>query len=197
MFDHQTIQIDFGDAKIITQEEVKRVTTRLSTSGSFSKMLRDVDVRDENKQKNNRTSFVGTAFYVAPEMLEFNMSGLYTDLWAVGCIIFQLINGNSPFEANTQYEVFRNILERKIHYPSSMDRNAVDLINKLLDYDPESRLGYENISMIRQHPYFDNVDFDRISHRRLAVPNIEVIIQAQSSDLITDDSDDSKQLRLA
>ena len=54
----------------------------------------------------------------------------------------------------------------------------MDLIEKLLDYVPENRLGYLNINKLRQHSYFDHVDFDRISHRRLAVPNIEVVIQS-------------------
>ena len=35
-----------------------------------------------------RGSFVGTPLYVAPEMLEDNLSGPYTDLWALGCIIY-------------------------------------------------------------------------------------------------------------
>jgi len=33
-------------------------------------------------------TFVGTPLYVAPEMLEYNHSGRYTDLWALGCIIY-------------------------------------------------------------------------------------------------------------
>jgi serine/threonine protein kinase len=90
-----------------------------------------VDNRDQSKFEKNRQSFVGTPLYVAPEMLEFNLSGLYTDLWALGCIIY------SPFHAKSQYEVFKNILERRIVYPESMDPHAVDLIEGLLNYIPE------------------------------------------------------------
>lgn len=92
---------------------------------------------------------MGTPLYVAPEMLEFNLSGLYTDLWALGCIIYQLINGYSPFYAKSQYDVFRNILERRIVYPSTMEPSAVNLIQSLLDYIPEKRLGYLNIGLIK------------------------------------------------
>jgi novel protein kinase C eta type len=35
-----------------------------------------------------RGTFVGTPLYVAPEMLEQNLSGPFTDLWALGCIIY-------------------------------------------------------------------------------------------------------------
>jgi serine/threonine protein kinase len=42
-------------------------------------------------------TFVGTPLYVAPEMLEFNQAGIFTDLWALGCIIYELLVGKSPF----------------------------------------------------------------------------------------------------
>ena len=42
-------------------------------------------------------TFVGTPLYVAPEMLEANMAGRFTDLWALGCIIYQFHVGETPF----------------------------------------------------------------------------------------------------
>jgi serine/threonine protein kinase len=35
-----------------------------------------------------RGTFVGTPLYVAPEMIAFSFSGPFTDLWALGCIIY-------------------------------------------------------------------------------------------------------------
>lgn len=46
-----------------------------------------------------RGTFVGTPFYVAPEMLESNLSGPFTDLWGLGCIVFQCLTGDVPFRA--------------------------------------------------------------------------------------------------
>jgi len=42
---------------------------------------------------------VGTPLYVAPEMLEANFAGKFTDLWALGCIIYQIHVGDTPFSA--------------------------------------------------------------------------------------------------
>jgi serine/threonine protein kinase len=42
-------------------------------------------------------TFVGTPLYVAPEMLEYNHAGKFTDLWALGCILYQLLIGVTPF----------------------------------------------------------------------------------------------------
>jgi len=44
-------------------------------------------------------TFVGTPLYVAPEMLEGNFAGKFTDLWALGCIIYQFHVGVTPFNA--------------------------------------------------------------------------------------------------
>ena len=44
-----------------------------------------------------RGTFVGTPYYVAPEMLESNASGPATDLWALGCIVYQMLTGEVPF----------------------------------------------------------------------------------------------------
>lgn len=42
-------------------------------------------------------TFVGTPLYVAPEMLDGNFSGRFTDIWALGCIIYQMHVGSTPF----------------------------------------------------------------------------------------------------
>lgn len=38
-------------------------------------------------------TFVGTPLYSSPEMLEDSISGLFTDLWCLGIIIYQMLDG--------------------------------------------------------------------------------------------------------
>jgi serine/threonine protein kinase len=56
-----------------------------------------------------RGTFVGTPLYVAPEMLQGNISGPFTDLWALGCIIYQCLTGELPFNAKQEYQLFQQI----------------------------------------------------------------------------------------
>lgn len=56
-----------------------------------------------------RGTFVGTPLYVSPEMLDSNLSGPFTDLWALGCIVYQMLTGEVPFRANYDYIVFQMI----------------------------------------------------------------------------------------
>lgn len=65
-------------------------------------------------------------------MLDSNTSGPFTDLWALGCIVYQLLTGDVPFKANYDFQVFQMISERKLIFPKYLSLDAVDLIDKLM-----------------------------------------------------------------
>lgn len=52
----------------------------------------------ESSRAKRRGTFVGTAFYVSPEMLNESYAGPEADYWALGCILFKLLYGTVPFE---------------------------------------------------------------------------------------------------
>lgn len=68
------------------------------TSESFFGGLREDDGGAANIAKLREGTFVGTPLYVAPEMLEASMAGKFTDLWALGCMIYQFHVGKTPFQ---------------------------------------------------------------------------------------------------
>ena len=47
--------------------------------------------------KQPKGTFVGTPVYQAPEMIVNNTGGPFSDLWALGVIIFQMITGAIPW----------------------------------------------------------------------------------------------------
>lgn len=81
----------------MVEEEQKRESRKLSevrsSAGSFSALFKAANEREAPRPLLRAGTFVGTPLYVAPEMLEYNSSGRYTDLWALGCIIYQLLVG--------------------------------------------------------------------------------------------------------
>jgi hypothetical protein len=66
--------------------------------------------------------------------------------------------------------VFQKILERDLNLPRGLDANTRDLIDKLLDYTPENRIGMQGYNEIKRHPYFKNIDFKKLEARQLVVP---------------------------
>jgi serine/threonine protein kinase len=69
-----------------------------SDGGSLFNGLREEETKQADAKLREGT-FVGTPLYVAPEMLEGNFAGKFTDLWALGCIIYQFHIGVTPFQA--------------------------------------------------------------------------------------------------
>ena len=58
---------------------------------------------------HRRNSFVGTAQYVSPEILTNSGCSPALDLWALGCIIYQMVTGIPPFQGNSEYLIFQKV----------------------------------------------------------------------------------------
>ena len=70
-------------------------------------------------------TIVGTPYYLSPEMCEEKPYNEKTDIWAMGCIIYELCTGKHPFEANNQAALALKIVMGKYndipkHYSSDL-----------------------------------------------------------------------------
>eukprot|EP00899_Mesostigma_viride_P008593 jgi/Mesvir1/17735/Mv05592-RA.1 len=62
-------------------------------------------------------SFVGTAEYLAPEVIENKGHSAQVDWWALGIFLYELLYGQTPFVANSRTETFRHILHSPVRFP--------------------------------------------------------------------------------
>lgn len=106
------------------------------------------------------TSFVGTADYVAPETLNNQAVTYAADLWALGCVMYQMLVGKPPFKAGTEYLTFQLISAGQVDMPPSLPSHAQDLLRRLLLPDANKRLGAENLQDVMKHPFFDKIDWE-------------------------------------
>ena len=127
-------------------------------------------VKDENFNPKKKThkklySCVGTAYYVAPEVLTKKGYGQEIDWWSVGVIFYEMLVGYAPFCAQEIREVCERILNFKkyLQVPPEikLTKEAEDLINKLIN-DPNKRLGKNGSEEIKAHPFFNGVDWKNI-----------------------------------
>lgn len=176
--------IDFGDSHMLgekdVQEEVEKLEAEeeLDSQGYVEFRAHDSDEETESSP-HYRGTFVGTPLYVAPEMLKETISGHFTDLWALGCILYEMATGDVPFRGDTDYATFELIMDRAIQFPDDFDPDLKDMIKRLLHLDPIRRLGagepgsgntYEEL---RGHPFFASIDWSTISSD-LGVPSTMV-----------------------
>jgi len=116
-------------------------------------------------EKNARSgSFVCTAEYVSPELLNEKVTYKSSDLWALGCIIYQMIAGRPPFRGASEYMTFQAVSSGSFTYPKGFPEIAKDLINQLLVLDPEKRIGAreQSYAELKSHPFFKGIDFTNI-----------------------------------
>jgi len=120
-------------------------------------------------EKNARSnSFVGTAEYVSPELLTEKITSRSSDLWALGCIIYQLLAGRPPFRATSEFLIFQKIQNKEFTYPQGFSDIGRDIIDKLLVVDPEKRLGSSNESgyaELKKHNFFKAIDFATVHEK--------------------------------
>ena len=98
-----------------------------------------------------RTTVCGTPVYLAPEIISGRGHDEKVDIWCIGVLMFELITGFAPFQGNDVQTVKYNISRLKITWPKGMDRDAADLISKILKYNPYERISLEQMLL---HPFF-------------------------------------------
>ena len=98
-----------------------------------------------------RTTVCGTPVYLAPEIINNRGHDEKVDIWCIGVLLFELMTGFAPFQGNDVQTVKYNISRLKISWPKNMDKDAADLISKILKYYPEERISLEQMLL---HPFF-------------------------------------------
>lgn len=115
-----------------------------------------------NPQTKRKVSSLLSADYISPELLDEGEAGVPADLWALGCIIYQMLVGSPPFVSQTQYTTFDRIRTGNVDFPLSLPPFAVDLIQSLLLPDPQLRIGVADIEELTTHIFFQGLDINRI-----------------------------------
>ncbi|PTU16863.1 hypothetical protein P175DRAFT_0512731 [Aspergillus ochraceoroseus IBT 24754] len=85
--------------------------------GVIHRDLKPENVLLDSQMYERASSFVGTAEYVSPELLTDKNACKASDLWAFGCIIYQLIAGRPPFKAGNEYQTFQKIVALDYEFP--------------------------------------------------------------------------------
>lgn len=142
---------DFGTAKLLKDP-------REAQKQEADRGMPDPGRGNNEDDEGRAASFVGTAEYVSPELLTNKNACKASDLWAFGCIIYQLLAGRPPFKAGSEYLTFQKIVNLEYEFPQGFPPAARDLVERLLVLDPSRRLMIEHI---KNHEFFDGQPFGK------------------------------------
>lgn len=106
--------------------------------------------------------------------------GRAVDWWAFGVLIYQMLLQQSPFRGEDEDEIYDAILADEPLYPIHMPRDSVSILQKLLTREPDQRLGSgpTDAQEVMNQPFFRNISWDDIYHKRVAPPFLPTIKNA-------------------
>ncbi|KAL2156991.1 hypothetical protein VTH06DRAFT_8826 [Thermothelomyces fergusii] len=86
------------------------------------------------------STYVGTPFYMSPEICASEKYTLKSDIWSLGCIIYELCAREPPFNAKTHYQLIQKIKEGKIApLPAIYSNELFSIIKDCLRVNPDRR----------------------------------------------------------
>lgn len=130
----------------------------LYTTKDESSELKAIDfgLSDFVRPDERLNDIVGSAYYVAPEVLHRSYS-TEADVWSIGVIAYILLCGSRPFWARTESGIFRAVLKADPGFDEgpwpSLSSEAKDFVKRLLNKDPRKRI---SAAQALSHPWIRN-----------------------------------------
>ncbi|KAK9678577.1 hypothetical protein RND81_11G220500 [Saponaria officinalis] len=116
----------------------------------------DFGLSDFVKPDEKLNDIVGSAYYVAPEVLHRSYT-TEADVWSVGVIAYILLCGSRPFWARTESGIFRAVLKADPSFTEppwpSLSSEAKDFVKRMLNKDPRKRV---TAAQALCHPWLRN-----------------------------------------
>ncbi|CAI9178582.1 unnamed protein product [Rangifer tarandus platyrhynchus] len=153
------VQISLGlkhihDRKVL-HRDIKTQNIFLSKNGMVAKLGDFGIARVLNNTMELARTCVGTPYYLSPEICQNKPYNNKTDIWSLGCVLYELCTLRHPFEANNLQQLVLKICQA--HVPPISPRFSRDLqflISQLFEVSPRDR---PSINSILKRPFLENL----------------------------------------
>ncbi len=149
--------LDVAHEKGIVHRDLKPANIKITPEGTVKVLdfgiAKAADAHDERNADVSRAetadrgtragAILGTAPYMSPEQAQGRPVDKRTDIWAFGCVLYEMLTGRQAFAGETFSGTLVRILEREPDWaamPSALSRRAGQLLRRCLEKNPKLRL---------------------------------------------------------
>ena len=146
--------------------------------------------KEDVLEKDSAHSFCGSASYLAPEILKRTGHGKAVDWYLFGVLLYEMLIGSPPYFDLNQKKMFRKIQSGVLKIPGYVSDKAKDLLLGLLEKTPDLRLGSRGAEEIKNHEFFEGIDWESVKNKKLKppVPPVTLYNEVLSQDVILDNT---------
>lgn len=144
----------------VVYRDLKPENCLLDVDGNL--LLTDFGLSKVAEDGSTCNSLLGTPEYMAPEILLGQDYDSKVDWWSLGALMYDLLTGNPPFTGTNHKKIIDKITKQKLALPYYLSADAKDLLIRLLRKEPERRLYYKQIDIIRKHRFFRKLNWKHI-----------------------------------
>ena len=144
LFIQMSIGLYYIHSKKIIHRDIK--TLNIFLTKDLDAKIGDLGVAKILEDTNHANTFIGTPYYVSPEMCKNKPYNEKSDIWALGCILYELLTFNHPFTANNQPALFIKILNSNFNpFPPGVPEDLKKMVEFILQKNCQERPSMEEI----------------------------------------------------
>lgn len=144
-------------------------------------LAKDFQWGEEGKSEEDEKALTvcGTQEYMAPEMIAKKGYTKAADWWSLGCIAYEMLSGNPPFESKKgAKDLFRKIMNQKVKMPDGSSAGACKLLKGLLNRNASARLGAAKgtmfqvggVAQVKEMIFFEGLDWILLEKKEIDPP---------------------------
>ena len=136
--------------------------------------LTNIGLSKEGLKENTFAQpFSGSVSNLATEKPNIQNQGKAIDWYLLGILFYEMLVGKTPYIMKRKEDIFYNIDNGELKIPDFVSKEAAELLKKLLEKNPNKRLGGcgRDADEIKQHPYFKDVDWNKVYEKKNKPPD--------------------------
>lgn len=123
--------------KKVLHRDLKGANVFITAAGVYK--LGDLNVSKVIKEDLARTQ-TGTPYYASPEVWKDQPYGTKSDMWSLGCVLYEMAAQRPPFTANDVQALYKKIMNGYYpRIPGEYSDELAEVIGGLLKLDPKER----------------------------------------------------------